>query len=102
MHIRLDANVLTLDDLEVLEGAKLDPKKGMWRQVREILARFCFDSDAEDAEKIDYDQALERVGKITLGDLKGLTGGLNLTMEGLGEDAVPPEQDGKSSSPSED
>jgi len=90
VHIRLDANELTLDDLESLEGTRLDPDKSAWKQIREILARFCFHSSDPDSEKMEYEEAYAACGKLTLRETNKLIGSVGEMMSSLQEDSLPP------------
>jgi hypothetical protein len=102
MHIRLDINELTLDDLETLEGVTIDPDQKKWTQVKQLLSHFCYESEDEDAEKIDSEEALKRVGKIKLSEIEEITGGLREIVESVASLAVPPPTEEPSSSPSEE
>lgn len=96
MHIRLDIDSLTLDDLEALEDAKFDPKAGVWAQVRQIFARFAHESEAQDSERIPYDDALVRVGKLTMRQVTELFDSLTTALEEVGQQAIPPTKGDKS------
>ncbi len=89
-HIKLDVDSLTLDDLEALEDAKFDPKAGVWSQVRQIFARFAHESDAEGSPRIPFDDALIRVGKLTMRQITELFDVLTEALEEVGQRAIPP------------
>lgn len=96
MHIRLDVDSLTLDDLEAIEGARFDPNAGVWAQVRTIFARFAHESEEEGSERIPYEQALVRVGKLTMRQITGLFDTLSSALEEVGQQAIPPTKGDKS------
>jgi hypothetical protein len=102
MHIRLDVTEMTIDDMETLEGTKVDPSKKKWTQLKELLAHFCFESAEEDAAKIPYAEALGRVGALKIGELAVLRDIASQSVEELADLALPPETDGQSLQPSEE
>jgi hypothetical protein len=89
MHIRLDLNALTLDDLDTLEAARSNPDIGVWRTTRQILARFAHVSP--NGEKMDYDDAYREVGKLTMEEVMGIISQMGDEMEALADQAIPPE-----------
>lgn len=96
MHIKLDLEDLTLDDLEALEDAKLNPNEGVWSQLRAILARFCYESDEEDAPRVEYEEAIGRMGGVSLRRIRELMGELTLALEEVAQKAIPPTTDEQS------
>jgi hypothetical protein len=102
MHIRLDVTEMTIDDLETLEGTKVDPTAGKWTQLKSLLAHFCYESEEEDAPKIPHAEALKRVGALKIGELTALRDEVEKSVEDLADLALPPEINGQSSQPSEE
>jgi len=96
MHIRLDVDSLTLDDLEAIEGARFDPTAGVWSQVRTIFARFAHESEDENSERIPFEEALVRVGKLTMRQITELFESLSSALEEVGQQAIPPTKSDKS------
>jgi hypothetical protein len=95
MHIRLDVDSLTLDDLEALENARFDPTAGVWSQVRTIFARFAHESEEEDSPRIPYEEALTRVGALTMRQISTLFEALTTALEEVSQQAIPPTKSGK-------
>lgn len=91
MHIRLDVTEMTIDDMETLEGSNVDPNKGKWGQLRELLSHFCYEDDSEEAEKMPFDEALKRVGKLKIGELAALQEVAKKSVEEMADLALPPE-----------
>lgn len=96
IHIRMDLEELTLDDLEALEEAKFDPSIGVWTQVRKLLARFAFEGPEEDAAKLEYEDAVERMGGVSLGRIRELMAGVSEALEEVAQKAIPPTTDEQS------
>ena len=88
MHIKMDLDALTLDDLEALEAARSDPDKGVWTTVRELFARFAYDKP--DGEKLEFDDAMVRVGKLTMNEVLKILETLSSQMEEVADLAIPP------------
>ena len=102
MHIRLDVNEMTIDDMETLEGTNIDPAKGKWASLKELLALFCYESADEDANKIPVNEAIAKVGKLKIGELEALRETIKASVEDLADEALPPSTEETSSQPSEE
>jgi len=92
MHIKLDLEALTLDDLEILDDARSNPGGGMWKAIRVLLARFAYESP--NGTKMEYDKALREVGKLSMKEALDLMADMGQEMEKVAKAALPPQTDG--------
>jgi len=84
VHLRIDADSLTLDDMIDLDGASNLPPL---RQAREVLRRFVTDAEGN---YLAAEEAEIAVGRLTLRQVKEALDQLTACFKELGDTAVNP------------
>lgn len=106
MKLTVDFRRITLDQLEALQGNQVlqrstNRRRWPWQKkglgstesqaLRQLLAQFLAE---DDGTPIPYDQAIKRVGSLTLETIMEATAQIAESMKEVGKTAIPPAKGG--------